>query len=149
MIRTGLYSGLTVELENLEEILKIYLDEEQTKPKTIVIHQYDDYAIDHQQLTTALNVPVSTELRHGEVPVNKLAQGSINTKINLLQGKFRGHSKHRQTKTLWKLSFALFIIWIALIIINTITQYSVYSHRDKKLNNAITKLYLKKLPWRH
>ncbi len=142
LIRTGLQTGLAIEIEQAALVLNTLAENE--PPNTI--HLASIEASLAQTFATTLSPRITKTI--ATPPQNLLLQAlSMNDNtINLLQGHYKTARKKLTLPIDWRLSIQLAIAALILFIVTESVNYWVIKHRNEKLQQQISLLSQSVLP---
>ncbi len=142
LLRTGPFSGFTLELANLESLLNCMLEDTAVQPPMIEV-----YGCNGEAGPPLPPIPsVSYELREGCPPPLWVTGLEEKRSINLLQGDYRTKSDIVRLIKPWRAAAVLFGVWIALQAVDAITDYQRLAADERALQADITRIYKDTFP---
>jgi general secretion pathway protein L len=145
-IRTGEYSGFTIDSEHLLEWLHRALEEitPEKWPAEIVCCCSDPNNATAQSLSD-LSIPIQQKVSEGGL-LSLVTQPNFDLPINLLQEKFQPVIQQNPTRKRWYCVLGLAGLWMILLSTHLITKYYTLSHEQKTLETNVTSLYQQVYP---
>ncbi|MGI8738582.1 MAG: type II secretion system protein GspL [Gammaproteobacteria bacterium] len=143
LLRTGAFSGFTLEPDNLEVMLSCMLEEAATPPVAI-----DVYGIDGEADAAPLpRLPTVTYELRASTPSPGWAAGIDEKRtINVMQGQYRVKSDVVRLFKPWRAAAALAGVWVALQAVNTTLDYRRLAKQDVSLQVDIAQVYRETFP---
>jgi general secretion pathway protein L len=155
LVRTGTYTGETLDLENLITMLQLTLardesdgEETITEGKTITFYQFSPE--EQEELETSLkDLPCTCHFIAGKRELTDSLLGAIRSPektINLLQGKFSRHAHWGKIWKKWKATTIIMVILFSALGSENVTTYFKLKQQEKDLAVKIEKLYKETFP---
>jgi general secretion pathway protein L len=147
LVRTGLYSGFSSELNNLETLLALKLQEENTEipAKLVIYHRPQQDCSFH-----ALALPVEKIVLTPEQELTLKAQALLHFPyLNLLQVPYQSTRKLKishKNKKVWQAAGLTFTVWLGLLFFSKLGSLVILSFEHHRLQNIITKTYEQHFP---
>jgi len=142
LLRTGAFSGLTLEPDNIETMLGCAMEESRTQPEVIEVYRRGGEA------GAALpSIPaVSYESREASLPQLWAAGVDEKHAINLLQGPYRIKSDVVRLLKPWRVAAGLLGIWIALQALGTTLDHRRLAEAERDVQAEIERVYRETFP---
>jgi general secretion pathway protein L len=142
VLRTGAYTGFTLEPANLEALLACALEEAAVQPEIIEFHNCDE--------AVSGPPPSLPSIRYeprGGCPPDLWAAGLDEKRaINLLQGQYRIKSDIGRMLKPWRAAAALLGVWIALQAVQGIIDQRRLAAEERALRAEIEQVYRDTFP---
>lgn len=140
-VRTGLYSGFSTELQNIETLLALKLEETESQPEKLIIYH------DKNQDFYFNAITINTE-KIGLNAAEKLAlAASALAKcpyLNLMQAPYATARKLKvpeKNKKAWQLAATAFVFWLGLLFCSNLGSWLILAYEHHHLQNLMQKTY--------
>jgi general secretion pathway protein L len=140
LVRTGLTSGFTVPIQNLEPFLDLFFNQED-------VQRPEEYVC--AGLSEELKNSLSQQATLKEVPIESMVDEVLMTlqfPINLLQRKFKPKAKMSLFRQPWKVAVSSCVVFFAVLFAGQLVQYVHYSVKNKQVISQLTEAYQKVFP---
>ncbi|MGH8504243.1 MAG: type II secretion system protein GspL [Gammaproteobacteria bacterium] len=141
VLRTGAFSGLTLEPDNIETMLGCAMAESRTQPEVIEVYRHDGEAGAELSISA-----VNCESHVASLPQLWAAGVDEKHAINLLQGPYRVKSDVVRLLKPWRVAAGLLGIWIALQALDTTLDYRRLAQAERDLDAEIEQAYREAFP---
>lgn len=141
LLRTGPFSGLTLEPDTLETMLPCALEEAVSKPSTIEVYGTEGEADPRLPAIESL----AYIQREGGAPQMWAGLEGKNS-INLLQGQYRVRSDIGRMLKPWRAAAAFLGVWVALQAVEIGLDYRRLEGEDRRLQADIEQVYRQTFP---
>jgi|GEM_PF-1062327 len=145
-LRTGLYSGFSINVQSLATLLALKLEEAPQKPEKLVIFQDKNASYDLK----SLGLPLEVQKISAEQWLN---QGAANLHqypfLNLLQTPYLSARKMKipeKNKKAWRLAAYALALWLGIIFLGKFGSWAILSYEHQHLQNLITKTHQTHFP---
>jgi general secretion pathway protein L len=151
--RTGLYSGFSGDIDNLDHLINLKLAEEKEKPQRIFVNYYGD------EKPTAFKGDSSAfeKKEQGMILIEKktlpetqfiadLRAITTNPFINLLQPPYQAKRKTLQSKKVWLAAGYLALATIGLVFLSHLVSFFILHHQASALDASIDAIYKRNFP---
>lgn len=145
LVRIGLQGGFAIETLLLKKALSLALVEHQIHPpQQFVIYSGSQHSIRDE--LSDLGIPIEEKI-HDSGVLAWLIQGVLakNT-INLIQGNYHPQNKIKHLWRPWRLTAALFLLWISIQIVQHEISYHNLRQQRQILNTQMVTLYHQTFP---
>ncbi len=130
LVRTSRYTGFTIDLHNLQQVLTASLRQAEETPVELNVYRCDD----DKNNIKRLNFPINTN-ELDDCPPQLLADGLDEDEcINLLQSSYQKKDKKHRQFAPWKYAAMLFAVWIGLSLVSVVIDSMRLSREEKKLD---------------
>jgi general secretion pathway protein L len=143
LVRTGTFSGLVVDQDNLALALRLALQDE-VLDSPAEIHILGDIS---DSIISSLPADLKTVIENGTSPDAEFVQGySKDTVINLLQGDYLVRKPVAHAKRYWRLAVSLLIAWLLIETGMTVVDNLRLQAESDKLALQIESIYKDAFP---
>ena len=142
LVRTSKYSGFTIDLHNLQQILTSSLRQADVPPSELNVYRCES----EQGSIKKFNFPInSNEL--DDCPPSVFADGLVEDEcINLLQSSYQKKDKRHRQFAPWKYAAILFGIWIGLSLVSVFIDHGRLGKEEKRLDAQIEQVLRQTFP---
>jgi len=145
IVRTGEYSGFTVERSQFSLLLTSACKEAKINPECIhLLFTGKDQKLDLPELTNSTfnNTEINSDKLISEVIATLIAFPSI----NLLQGNLQSHQSTASTRKIWQSASLLVVAWLGVLFSTHLANIFILQHQDQKLMHSIRSIYNRYFP---
>lgn len=142
LIRTGSFSGLSLDPDNLNLVLPELLEEAQAKPIALTLYRCNS----DQRIEPAPNLTDGVIEQTLCAPTVFALGLEKNPGINLLQGPFAPKSEFGRLLKPWRVAAALLVAWLGLEFGKAIFEYQALATENERLKAAIEQVYRQTFP---
>ncbi len=148
LVQTGAYQGFATTPELLIEFLQQALTEQADQaPNHIHIYTTPGKTLNLPQDAHSLaGVPVQLTQVQDEPLFWLASQLTTQPLLGLLQGTFQDQKKRASKKSLWQRAKIAALIWLAIVIVGNITQFTLLNKQLKAQTASIKTLYQQAFP---
>lgn len=142
-IRTGPYSGIACDKNNLNKLLELKLAETEQKPSCIYLYHLTEQPVSLHLENKIVNPIACSEKQLLE---NCAQWIRLYPYINLLQATYRAKPPTTQTKKIWLVACYLTAAWIGTAFFSNIFSLLILHHHTSKTEQAIHQIYRRHFP---